>query len=140
MTGSSDDENAVAAYIATIAPDRRLTEAKQLDTVFRDVTGFAPRLWAGRMIGYGAYDYTYETGHSGTALATGYAVSARQLTVYIMPGYTPFPDIMARLGKHRLGKCCVYLTRLEHADEDALRDLIAAGLADLGLRWPVQPT
>ena len=57
-----------------------------------------------------------------------------------MPGYTTFPDIMARLGKHRHGKSCLYFTRLEHADEQALRDLIRAGLDDLATRWLVQPT
>lgn len=130
----------VRAFIEGIEPERRRDEARALDMLFRDVTGFAPKLWSGRMIGYGQYDYTYESGHSGTSLATGFAVAARQLTIYIMPGYTPFPEIMERLGKHRTGKCCLYLTRLEHADEGALRDLIRAGLEDLGTRWEITPT
>ena len=57
-----------------------------------------------------------------------------------MPGYAAFPEIMARLGKHRTGKACLYLTRLKHADEVALRDLIRAGLDNLGTRWTVGPT
>ncbi len=130
----------VMAHIEAIEPDRRRDEARALDAIFQDVTRYAPKLWSGRMIGYGQYDYTYDSGHSGTSLATGFAMSARQITIYIMPGYTPFPEIMARIGKHRTGKCCLYLTRLEHADEGALRDLIRAGLDDLGSRWTVSPT
>ena len=57
-----------------------------------------------------------------------------------MPGYTPFPEIMSRIGKHKAGKCCLYLTRLENADEQALRDLIRAGLDDLATRWTIDPT
>ena len=128
------------AHIAGIEDPRRREEAERLDGIFRKVTGFRPRLWSGRMIGYGAYDYTYPTGHSGTFLATGFAVSKRQVTIYVLPGYTPFPEIMARLGKHRTGKSCLYLTRLDDADEDALRDLIRAGLEDLATRWPIAPT
>lgn len=128
------------AHIAAIDDPRRRAEAQRLDALFREVTGFAPKLWSGRMIGYGAYDYTYESGHSGTSLATGFAVAPRQITVYIMPGYTPFPDIMARLGRHRTGKSCVYITRLDQVDEAALADLIRAGLDDLATRWTVRPT
>lgn len=128
------------AHIAAIADPRRKAEAERLDAVFREVTGYAPRLWSGRMIGYGSYDYTYDSGHSGTSLATGFAVSPRQLTVYVLPGYNPFPEIMDRLGKVRQGKACLYITRLENVDETALRDLIRAGLDDLATRWEVQPT
>ncbi|MEM6825627.1 MAG: DUF1801 domain-containing protein [Pseudomonadota bacterium] len=126
------------AHIAALEPAHRRAEAETLDALFRRVTGYDPRLWSGRMIGYGAYDYTYETGHSGTSLATGFAVGARQLTIYVLPGYTPFPEIMARLGKHRRGKSCLYLTRLEHADADALAELIRAGLDDLATRWQIR--
>ena len=128
------------AHIAAIADPSRKAEAERLDRIFRDVTGFAPRLWSGRMVGYGQYDYTYDSGHSGTFLATGFATAKRHLTIYILPGYTPFPEIMARLGPHRHGKSCLYITRLEQIDETALRDLIRAGLDDLATRWEVQPT
>ena len=128
------------AHIAAISDPRRKAEAEHLDRIFREVTGYAPKLWSGRMIGYGQYTYTYESGRTGTWLATGFAVAARQITVYVMPGYTPFPEIMDRLGTYRKGKACLYLTRLENADEAALRDLIRAGLDDLGTRWTVEPT
>lgn len=130
---------AALAHIAAIADPRRRAEAQRLDTIFREVTGFSPKLWSGRMIGYGAYDYTYDSGRSGTFLATGFASAPRQISIYILPGYTAFPDIMARIGKHRHGKSCLYLTRLEDADEGALRDLIRAGLDDLATRWTVRP-
>ena len=47
---------------------------------------------------------------------------------------------MARLGPHRHGKSCIYIARLETTDEEALKDLIRAGMKDLGTRWEVQPT
>jgi hypothetical protein len=126
------------AYIAAIADARRREEATSLDALFREATNFLPRLWSGRMIGYGAYDYTYASGHSGTSLATGFAVAPRQLTLYISPGFGPLGDIMARQGAYRTGKSCLYIPRLDRVDRDALRDLIKAGLADLGTRWPVR--
>jgi hypothetical protein len=129
----------VEAHIAGLEP-RRNAEAQALDRIFRATTGFQPKLHSGRMIGYGTYDYTYDSGHSGTSLATGFAMGKARISIYIMPGYTEFPDIMARLGKHKTGKSCVYLTRLEHANETALSELIKAGLADLETRWPIKPS
>ena len=96
-------------------------------------------IWAGSMVGFGRYDYTYDSGHSGTSLATGFAVRRAELSIYILPGYANFGPILARLGEHRMGKSCLYLKRLEGVDEDALRALIGTGLLDLGRRWTIKP-
>ena len=128
------------AFFEGISDMRRRDDALRLDGLFREVTGWQPRLWARRMVGYGSYAYTYASGHSGTSLATGFAPGARQISLHIMPGYEAFPEIMSRLGRHKTGKACVYLARLDDADEAALRDLIRAGLERLADRWPVTPS
>ena len=94
-------------------------------------------LWGGSILGYGQYHYVYDSGREGDFLATGFAPRKANLVVYIMPGYTDFGPILARLGKHRLGKSCLYLNRLSDVDADVLAELIRAGLDDLGRRWPV---
>ena len=131
--------DAVEAVI-TALPERRQDEARDLDALYRDVTGWAPRVWGRNMIGYGQYAYTYDSGRSGEFMATGWGIGARQISLYILPGYSDFPDIAARLGKHKRGKSCWYLTKLDAADPEALRDLIRAGLDDLASQWPVTPT
>lgn len=127
------------AYIAGLDSPQRREDARVLDGLFRRATGFQPRLWSGKMVGYGRYDYTYESGHSGSWFATGFAVPDRQVTVYIMPGYSGFPDQMARIGKVRHGKSCLYITRLADIDLAVLEELVRAGVADLGTRWTVHP-
>ena len=102
------------------------------------MTGFAPQLWRGNILGYGRYAYRYASGHSGTALATGFAPRKAALTIYIMPGYADFSHILSRLGPHRTGKSCLYIGRLERIDLAVLAELVAAGLADLRAKWPVE--
>mgnify|MGYP001022728440 CR=1 FL=1 len=131
---------AVADFLAQVSPERRFHEAATLDALFREVTGFAPRLYAGGILGYGTYDYTYASGHSGRYLATGFAPRKAKLSIYIMPGYADFGSILARLGKHRTGKSCLYLNKLEDADLEVLAELIRAGLEDLATRWRIDPT
>ena len=92
------------------------------------------------MFGYGEYHYRYKTGHEGDSLATGFAAGSARFSIYIMGGYTEFPDIAKRLGKHKRGKACWYVNKLADIDQGALSDLIRAGLADLGQNWPVTPT
>lgn len=129
----------VAAYLEAVDHPRRREDAMVLDRLFQEVTGFRPRMWGETIIGYGRYDYTYESGRSGSFLATGFAPRKANMVVYVMPGYADFSEILDRLGPHRLGKSCLYLGALSKVDLDVLAELIRAGLADLGQRWPVFP-
>lgn len=127
----------VDAWLGGVAPERQ-AEARRLLAIFAEETGFAPQNWSG-MAGFGRYDYRYDSGHSGSAFATGFAPRKAELVIYILPGYADCGDILADLGKHRLGKSCLYLKRLEGVNEDALRRLIRAGLQDLAKRWTIHP-
>lgn len=130
----------VATFLAAVTPERRHKEASVLDSLFREVTGWAPRLWSGGMLGYGTYDYTYASGRSGTFFATGFAPRKARLSVYIMPGYADFSALLAELGKHKTGKSCLYINKLEDVNLEVLKRLLRAGLDDLAARWPVTAT
>ena len=130
----------VTAFLDRVEPARRNEEAWRLDRLFRAVTGWQPEVWKGGMLGYGRYDYTYKSGHSGTWFATGFALRKARLSIYVMPGYTDFQPILDRLGRYRRGRSCLYLNKLADADLDVLGELIRAGLTDLGRAWPVHPT
>ena len=133
-----DPDLAFQAWLENLSPARRQNDARTLNGLFRRATGFDPHLWANGVVGYGAYDYTYASGRSGTWCATGFAPRAAKLSIYILPGYTDFCDILARLGPHTKGKSCVYITRLDRIDPDVLVELIRAGIADLATYWPVR--
>jgi hypothetical protein len=126
------------AFLAGVEPARR-EEAERLLTIFAEESGYPPRLWGGSMVGFGRYAYRYDSGHTGESLATGFAPRKAELSIYILPGYADFGAILARLGAHRTGKSCLYLRRLAAVDEAVLRELIRAGLRDLGQRWEVHP-
>jgi len=136
--GPSD--TSVAAFLDQIDPPQRQTEARRLVTLFAEATGFAPKVQSHGIVGFGSYAYTYDSGHSGTSMATGFAPRKAELSLYILPGIQDFAAILARLGPHRTGKACLYIKHLDRIDEGALRELISQGLAALNARWPVTPT
>ncbi|UWQ98683.1 DUF1801 domain-containing protein [Rhodobacteraceae bacterium S2214] len=129
-----------AAFIAGIDHPTRRADAETLDALFRDITGWQPRMWGPTIIGYGAYHYTYDSGREGDMCATGFSPRKANLSLYIMPGYQDFGHILNRLGKHKLGKACLYINKLADVDIDVVAEIIQAGLDDLGARWPVKPS
>ena len=133
-------EQSPSDFIASVEHPVRRADAERLDQLFREITGFAPKMWGPTIIGYGQYHYRYDSGREGDFLATGFSPRKANLSIYIMPGYADFRTILDRLGKHKLGKSCLYVNKLADIDLDVLAELVRAGLKDLDARWPVRPT
>ena len=126
------------AWLASVVPARQ-AEAARLLVIFAKETGFAPCLWPGGIAGFGRYAFQYDSGHAGISLATGFSPRKADLSIYIMPEYADHAALLARLGRHRMGKACLYLRHLDDADEGVLGALIRAGVADLQTKWLVTP-
>lgn len=126
------------AWLATVEPDRQ-AEAERLLAIFAGTTGWEPRLWGPSIIGFGRYDYHYDSGHGGTSLAVGFSPRKAELSLYGVTAGAEAGALLPRLGPHRMGKACLYVRRLAAVDEDVLRGLIRAGLAELARHWPVHP-
>ena len=120
----------VVEYLKTLTSEER-AQANQLLDLFKKTLGVKPRLWGGSMIGYGEYDYTRSNGDYGSYFATGFSIRKSGPTLYIMPGYTDYSDLLRDLGPHKLGKSCLYLKNLEGVDFKVTAKLIKAGVKDL---------
>ena len=130
----------VADFLDAVSHPTRRADARILDATFRRVTGWQPRMFGPSIIGYGQYHYRYESGHEGDCQATGFSPRKANLVLYIMPGYQEFGHILDRLGKYKLGKCCLYINKLADVDVAVVEEIVRAGLDDLAKRWPVTPT
>src|SRR5262245_1228402 len=114
----------VAAFLASL-PERRRGEAERLCVLLGDVSGEPPPMWARGTVGFGEYHYRYDSGHEGDAPLVSFAPRVRQLVLYLAAGLDErYPALLDRLGKHRAGKGCLYLTRLDDADPAVLRELV----------------
>ncbi len=132
-------DRSVAGFISAMEHERKRADAEALDALFRRVSGFEPVMWGLSIVGYGRYHYRYASGREGDFLATGFSPRKANLSIYIMPGYADFGDILKDLGKHRTGVSCLYVNRLADIDLDVLGWLIRAGLDDLGTHYPIFP-
>lgn len=123
-------------YIAGIDHPVRREDAEVLLDLMRRITGWDARMWGPSIVGFGQYHYTYESGREGDFMRTGFSARKANLVVYILPGYTDFSEILTRLGKHKLGKSCLYINKLADVDLAVLEELIRAGLADMAEKYP----
>ena len=127
----------VKDFIATIDNDTRRADAQTLLKLFAKVTGFKAKMWGPTIVGFGAYHYTYETGHSGSSPALGFSPRKANLVIYVFdfPGKT---DLLKKLGKHKGGlKQCLYINKLDDVDLATLKRILEAGLVEASKQWPV---
>lgn len=124
------------AFIASITDPQKHRDAKRLLALFKKATGKPAKMWGPAMIGFGSYTYTRANGDVGEYFATGFSPRANALTIYIMPGYNDYGDLLSKLGPHTLGKSCLYIKHLENIDLAVLEKLIRAGLRDLKEKYP----
>lgn len=135
-----ETDASVEAFLNAVEPEKKRADSLALDALFRRVTCWSPVMWGSSMVGYGSYHYRYASGREGDFLATGFAPRKANLSIHIMPGYQDYSAILDRLGKHKIGKSCLYLNKLADVDESVLEELIRTGLDDLGEKYPVTPS
>jgi len=132
----------VDAFVGAVQPERRQDEARQLIDLFRKVTGEEPAMWGPSIIGFGSYSYKYDSGREGTTCRTGFSPRKAKLTLYMMGAYcTPAAEaeqqrLLGLLGKHSVGKSCLYINRLEQVDLEVLEQLIGNNWDLMNERYP----
>ena len=126
----------VESHLAAIVNEQQRNDAQALVALMRRVTKQEPRMWGPSIVGFGSYHYKYASGHEGDSALTGFAVRGSELVVYIASGFEGRDDLLAKLGKHRTGKVCVYIRRLANVDLKVLETLLARSVADTKRRYP----
>lgn len=124
-TNKTKPERASAAkFIAGIPDDDTRHDCEKLAKLMRRVTGEPPVMWGTSMVGFGSYHYKYASGREGDWFLTGFSPRKANLTVYVMPGFEAYGKQLARLGKHKLGKSCLYLDGLAGKDLAVLEEIL----------------
>jgi Domain of unknown function (DU1801) len=132
----------VSAFVASVDNPVRRADAETLLDLFQEVTGMEPKMWGPSIIGYGSYHYKYDSGREGDWCRAGFSPRKANLSVYLMGGYcnpdtqTQVDALRARLGKHKVGASCLYITKLVDVDIEALKDLIAFDLSWMDSKYP----
>jgi len=129
-------DSSVAQFLASIDHRVRQSDAHALSAMMGRITGEAPRMWGSSIVGFGQYHYRYDSGREGDFMITGFAPRKANLVLYIMGGFEGFDDLRARLGKHKVGKSCLYINKLADVDLTVLEELITRSVAAMRAKYP----
>ncbi len=133
---TAENQGDVEVFLASVEHPTRRNDAITVNQLMQKITGLPAKMWGASIVGFGHYHYKYESGREGDFFRTGFSPRKANLVVYIMPGYTDHSAVLARLGKHKIGKSCVYINKLTDVDLAVLEELIRAGLADMAEKYP----
>lgn len=126
----------VADFLATVEPAQRREDAQTLIALFHHITGEEPRIWGPSIIGFGSYDYRYDSGHSGTAARLAFSPRKAKLVLYVLTGAPGEADQLARLGKHKTGAGCLYINKLGDVDPAVLEQFARAAWTHMNAKYP----
>ena len=122
-------------YIASRANEQQRSDCLELMALFKKVTRHSPRMWGPSIVGYGSYRYMYESGRTGEAPLAGFAIRGRELVVYVVAEGDKQKSLLSKLGKHKMGKVCLYFKQLADLDRSALEKLVVGSVADVRRRY-----
>jgi hypothetical protein len=125
----------VSTFLNGIEDNQKRKDAKAIAKLMKEVTGENPVMWGKSIVGYGQYHYIYDSGREGDFLIIGFSPRKASLTIYIMPGYQNYGDLMKTLGPHKLGKSCLYIRKLENIHLPTLKKLIKRGYTDMKKKY-----
>ena len=121
----------VEAFLHGVESEKKREDAFAILALMAEVTGEPPKLWGSSIIGFGSYHYKYASGHEGDACLTGFSPRKQNLVLYILAGFDQYDALLAKLGKYKIGKSCLYLNKLADIDPDVLRELVAQSVAHM---------
>ncbi len=126
----------VSEFLDQVTPTQRQADCVALRRIMERVTGAPARMWGDSIVGFGRYRNVYASGHGGEFFLTSFAPRKQALTLYIMPGFADHGDLVARLGKPKTGRSCLYVKTLVDLDLEVLEILIRHSVDFMRAKYP----
>lgn len=118
-------------FLAQVPDEQTRQDCHALSQLMQDITGAPPKMWGSSIVGFGDYHYTYQSGREGDWFVVGFSPRKQQISLYLACDLAQHEALLARLGKIKHGKGCLYIKRLSDIDLPTLAELIQAAMTDL---------
>lgn len=122
--------NDVLGFIAQLGDKQQQKDSQTLIAMMQKISGRPPVMWGPSIIGFGMLHYKYESGREGDMPLLGFSPRKGKLSLYITDNAEKYPEIRARLGKHKISKACIYISKLGDVNQSVLEELIHAAHSD----------
>ncbi len=118
------NEQSVEGFLNSIADERKRRDSFTILELMKEVTKSEPKMWGPSIVGFGSYHYKYASGREGDWFLAGFSPRKQNITLYIMAGFEQYGALLSKLGKHKTGKACLYVNKLDDIDTNALKEMV----------------
>ncbi|WP_113924745.1 DUF1801 domain-containing protein [Cognataquiflexum aquatile] len=136
---TQETEGSVADFINAIEDDQKRKDSFELIRIFREASGFDPKMWGSSIIGFGSYHYKYDSGREDDAPLTGFSPRKAAISLYFscdVEGH--HGSLLSQLGKFKNGKSCVYINKLSDVKEDVIKALAKESIKFILEKYPTK--
>lgn len=134
---TQENDISVDDFLAGVEHKKRREDSFVVKEILERLTGEPAKMWGSSIVGFGTYEYKYPSGRSGRWMMGGFSPRKAALTLYIMPGFSQYEELLLKLGKHKTGKSCLYINKLEDVDRDVLEQLITLSFDHMKEKYAV---
>ena len=121
----------VEKFLNQIPDEVRREDCFKIAKMMEEITGCKPKMWGPSIVGFDTYHYKYASGHEGDWPIAAFSPRKQDLTIYVMPGFRKYKELMQQLGKHRTGKSCLYIKRLSDVHVPTLKKIIRQSVKEM---------
>lgn len=129
-------ENNVQSFLDSVPDEKKRRDCYTALELMQKASGYPAKMWGPSIVGFGSYHYKYASGHEGDAPLTGFSPRKEALTFYVMPGGDHQEKLLQKLGKHKTGKGCLYIKKLEDVDLEVLKELVTECVRLVQAKYP----
>ena len=133
---TTQTEDSVENYLSAIPDEKRRMDCTALVDLFSRESGYAAKMWGAAIIGFGSYHYKYDSGHEGDAPLAGLSSRVSAITLYLTFEAEEKEQLLQKLGKHKTGKGCIYIKKLEDVDMKVLGEMVKKSISYLKSLYP----
>jgi hypothetical protein len=125
------NDGSVDAFLNSVEDEQKRKDSFRICEIMEEITGEPGKMWGASIVGFGSYHYKYASGREGDWMLVGFSPRKQNLSLYIMDGASTHDELLTKLGKHKIGKSCLYIKRLSDVDEAVLKTIITKSVKRL---------
>lgn len=121
---TKETDESVTKFLNTIEDETKRKDSFAILEIMKQATGLEAKMWGTSIVGFGSYHYKYDSGHEGDTCIVGFSPRKQNISLYLMMGLVSAETFLKDLGKHKPGKGCLYINKLDDVNKDVLKKLI----------------
>lgn len=133
---TTENDLSVTDFLNTVTDETKRKDCFDLSAIIAETTGFTAKMWGPAIVGFGSYHYKYESGREGDAPLVGFSPRKDAISLYLSSQFDNRDELLAKFGKHKTAKACIYIKKLSDIDVEVLKEMVTNSVARISTMYP----